>query len=154
MARRYPNLERKLGYTFRDEMLLERALTNTSHVEEHRAEGHDHNERLEWLGDAVLGLALSRLLYDRFPDLRESGLHKLRESIEGKPVLAAIAADLGLGPLLLLGNGAEQQGGRTNPKLLADAYEAIVAAIYLDSDDFARTIEVIRPLFEPHIRVP
>ncbi len=107
------------------------ALTHKSFVNEHRNEGMADNERLEFLGDAVLDLAVSHRLMERFPEAREGELSKIRAAVVDEPGLARMARTLELGPLLRLGRGEELTGGREKSSLLADAMEAVVAALYL-----------------------
>jgi ribonuclease-3 len=125
-------LERALGYRFHRIELLNQALTHKSYVHEQR-ELVQHNERLEYLGDAVLGLVISDYCYKRFTDLSEGELSKLRASLVNDGNLAGIARRLELGSYLLVGRGEELTGGRAKVSLLADTFEAVVAAIYLDS---------------------
>ncbi|MBQ9923518.1 MAG: ribonuclease III [Clostridia bacterium] len=121
----------KLGYRFREDGLLRRALTHSSlAVEQHRM-GED-NERLEYLGDAVLEHLVSRHLYDTHPEMREGALTRLRSSLVCEEALAVAARRLGLGEYLLLSRGEEQCGGRKKDSILSDAFEAVLAAIYLD----------------------
>ena len=125
-------LERALQYRFQQVELLNQALTHKSYVHEQR-EPVQHNERLEFLGDAVLGLVISDYSYGRFPDLAEGELSKLRASLVNEGNLARIARRLELGTYLLVGRGEELTGGRAKASLLADTLEAVLAAIYLDS---------------------
>ena len=125
-------LERALGYRFQRVELLNQALTHKSYVHEQR-EPAQHNERLEFLGDAVLGLVISDYCYGRFADLTEGELSKLRASLVNDGNLARIARRLELGSYLLVGRGEELTGGRAKASLLADTFEAVLAAIYLDS---------------------
>ena len=121
----------KLGYRFRDEGLLSRALTHSSlAVEQHRM-GED-NERLEYLGDAVLEHLVSRYLFDTHPEMREGALTRLRSSLVCEGALSAAARRLGLNEYLLLSRGEEQCGGRDKDSILSDAFEAVLAAVYLD----------------------
>ena len=121
----------KLGYRFRDEGLLRRALTHSSlAVEQHRM-GED-NERLEYLGDAVLEHLVSRYLFDTHPEMREGALTRLRSSLVCEGALSAAARRLGLNEYLLLSRGEEQCGGRDKDSILSDAFEAVLAAVYLD----------------------
>ncbi len=108
--------------------LLRLALTHDSYAHEH---GGESNERLEFLGDAVLDLAVADILFHRFPDRDEGELSKLRAVAVSQPVLAEVAAGLALGELLLLGRGADEGGARTRPSVLASALEAVVGAVYL-----------------------
>ena len=124
-------LAQRLGVTFHDIGLLHTALIHTSYANE--AQGRvAHNERLEFLGDAVLELASSTYLYTHFPSLPEGELTKTRASIVCSAALAKIAARLGLGEYLLLGHGEEMSGGRARTTNLEDAFEAVLGAIYLD----------------------
>ena len=123
-------LETVLGYTFRDPGLLKLALTHSSYANEHR--GLSHNERLEFLGDAVLELSASTYLYQQFPGEPEGNLSRRRAALVCEASLAACARRLALGQHLFLGKGEEKGGGREKESLLADAVEAIIGAIYLD----------------------
>lgn len=121
----------KLGYRFRNESLLRRAVTHSSWaVEQHRM-GED-NERLEYLGDAVLEHLVSRHLFDAHPEMREGALTRLRSSLVCEGALSAAARRLGLGEYVLLSRGEEQCGGRNKESILSDAFEAVLAAVYLD----------------------
>ncbi len=121
----------RLDYRFTNEALLRRALTHSSlAVEQHRM-GED-NERLEYLGDAVLEHLVSRHLYDTHPEMREGALTRLRSSLVCERALSAAARRLGLGEYLLLSRGEEQCGGRNKDSILSDAFEAVLAAVYLD----------------------
>lgn len=125
-------LEKRLGFSLGDRKVALTALTHKSYVNEHRKEGLEDNERLEFLGDAVVDLAISHRLMERFPDAREGVLSKTRATIVNEEGLYLVAQTLGLGDLLLLGRGEQLTGGREKPSLLADALEAVVAAVYLD----------------------
>lgn len=120
------------GYTFNDSLLLKEALTHRSFLNEGDGRGEKDNERLEFFGDAILGFTLSELLFQRFPSYREGELTKLRASLVDEESLAAISQRIGLGRHLRLGRGEERSGGREKKSILADAYEAFLAAIYLD----------------------
>lgn len=122
------SLEQALGYTFRSRDLRALALTHRSAS----ARSGANNEKLEFLGDAVLALAISGLLMDRFPNANEGELSKLRAALVNAAVLAIKAADLELGSLLRLGKGEEKSGGRKKGSILASAYEALLGAVYLD----------------------
>ncbi len=123
-------IEARLGYRFRDAALLRRGLTHRSSA---GGDPKRHNEQIEFLGDAVLALAMSDLLIERFPDRREGDLSKLRASLVNEAILARIATELGLGDHLLLGKGEERTGGRRKASILAGAYEAVLGAVYLDA---------------------
>lgn len=135
-----------LKYRFTDDNLLEEALTHKSYVNERRDSGRTHNERLEFLGDAVLSLIISDYLARRYPELSEGALSKLKAKLVSETPLANAARRLDLGRYLRLGRGEERSKGREKPSLLADALEAVIAAVYLDggfeaSRDF--TVDVL-----------
>ncbi len=144
VLRRLGDLEEKLGYRFRDISLLATALTHSSWANEH---GAQHNERLEFLGDAVLEVNVSLEIYERFPQEREGGMTRLRSRMVSEGKLAELATGLGLGPLLFMGRGEEAQGGRKRPALLADAMEAVLGAVYLDGGH-AEAASLIHRLYE------
>ena len=125
-------LERRIGYIFRDPGLLEHALTHTSRANEDVSGGVFDNESLEFLGDAVLGFAIADVLFRRFPDRDEGWKSKMKAALVSTASLARLAEGLDLGQHLLLGRGEEKTGGRRKQALLADGYEALIAAIYLD----------------------
>ncbi len=120
-----------LGHTFADEELFLRAVTHRSHLAEHA--GGPSNERLEFLGDAVLQLCVTDHLYEHHPDLAEGELAKIRAAVVAEAPLARFAAEFGLGEVMLLGRGEEMTGGREKPSILADALEAVLGAVYLDA---------------------
>ncbi len=134
-------LEERLGYTFHDSALLEQALTHPS-VAHEKQRYHVDNQRLEFLGDAVLQLVITEYLYAKFPKEPEGPLTKLRARLVSRDALKAQAQALDLGRHLIMGRGEEASGGRTRTSSLADAFEALIGAIYLDSD-FVRTREFI-----------
>jgi len=138
------SLTRALDYTYRNDDLLELALTHSSWSNEHHVEGH--NERIEFLGDAVLELCVSEALFRRFPAAREGDLTRLRSQLVNTGVLARMARHIGLDRRLRLGKGEEQQGGRQRDALLADAMEAVLGSIFLDGG-FAAAQTVIERLF-------
>lgn len=134
-------LEKKLGYTFRDPSLLRAALYHSSYANEHRAAGIRSNERLEFLGDAVLGFVTAEYLYAKHPDLPEGDLTRRRAALVCEESLHEVAQALDLGSCLQLGRGEEQGGGRYRPSILADATESVFAAVYLDGGmDAARNL--------------
>ena len=141
-------LEAALGYRFRDQGLLEQALTHRSQVHEDPSGGVLDNESLEFLGDAVLGFVVADLLYRECPDRDEGGKSKLKATVVSATTLAEQARVLGLGDHLRLGKGEEQSGGRTKPGLLADAVEAVIAAIYLDGGTAAARAFVERQFLD------
>jgi ribonuclease III len=146
--KRLTALQEKLHYAFRNPDLLSTALTHRSHVNENPQLGASDNERLEFLGDAVLGLCVSDLLMKKHADFDEGTLSKIRSLLVNEKPLADLAAQLGLGDCLLLGRGEDHSGGRTKESLLANALEAVIAAIYLDSS-FSKTKTIIKKLMGP-----
>lgn len=136
-------LEAVLGHRFKDRTLLLRALTHTSYL--HESDGINGNDyqRLEFLGDAVLGMLLAELLYHGHPDWDEGALSRLRSRLAGQDMLADRARTLGIGEFMLLGRGEEQSSGRTKDSILADVLESLLAALYLDGG-----LEVARSLIE------
>ncbi len=122
-------LQDRLGYTFQDVSLLQNALTHSSFANERRGQS---NERLEFLGDSILGMVTADRLYHWFPSLPEGRLSRLRAELVCEQSLHAVALDLKLGDYLRLGKGEEHSGGRTRPSILADAVEAVIAAMFLD----------------------
>jgi ribonuclease III len=142
----YAILEQKLGYSFRDPSLCESALTHKSWMNETQETGRTDNERLEFLGDAVLALVTSDLLMKRFPDQPEGELSKARAAIVNEGGLALVAEMLSLGQWIFLGRGEEQAGGRQKRSLLANTFEALLGAIYLDGG-FLSAFQVAERLF-------
>ena len=128
-------IEQRLGYSFRNRQLLSVALTHSSYAHEKRTPDVKDNERLEFLGDALLGAAIAEILYYRYPDVQEGMLSLFRQQLVCEATLSRIARSLGLGEGLRLGNGEERQGGREKRSILADATEAVIAAIYLDDGE-------------------
>jgi ribonuclease-3 len=126
------SLEARTGVSFPAARTALAALTHRSYVNEHPDDGLEDNERLEFLGDAVIDLAISHRLMERFPAAREGELSKMRAAVVDEPGLAALARAFDLGSLLRLGRGEELTGGREKPSLLADAMEAVVAVVYLE----------------------
>lgn len=125
-------LEEKLGYSFRDEALLVNALTHSSYANENREEGVPSNERLEFLGDSVLGFVTAKHLYAMSPSLPEGKMTRLRAELVCEHSLYGVAKELNLGEYLRMGHGEEKSGGRQRASILADATEAVIAAIFLD----------------------
>jgi len=120
----------RLGYDFNDLSLLTRALAHRSWCSENG--GVDSNERLEYLGDSVLGLVVSDETFRRYPDIDEGGLAKIRASVVNATVLSQVASEYGLGDAVLLGRGENRSGGREKVSILCDCFEAVIGAIYLD----------------------
>ncbi len=142
MNRDLKELEQKTGYEFKDRGLLRRAMIHSSYANEHHMEKKECNERMEFLGDAVLELACSDFLYRQYEDMPEGEMTKLRASIVCEPTLAYCAEELRLGEYLLLGKGEEITGGRSRNSIVSDAMEALIGAIYLDGG-FASAKEFI-----------
>ena len=132
MKNKLKELEQKIGYTFRDFSLLERAMMHSSFTNEKNLPKYKCNERLEFLGDAVLELVSSEFLFRESPKMPEGELTKTRASMVCEPSLALCARDIGLGGYLLLGKGEEATGGRLRDSVTSDAMEALIGAVYLD----------------------
>ncbi|MDR7315909.1 MULTISPECIES: ribonuclease III [Brevibacillus] len=128
----FAELQERIGVRFHDESVLRQAFTHSSYVNEQRGKRIQDNERLEFLGDAVLELTVSQFLYKTFPKMSEGEMTKLRAAIVCEPSLVKFAELLNFGDLVLLGKGEELTGGRQRPALLADVFEAFVGALYLD----------------------
>ncbi|NCB56374.1 MAG: ribonuclease III [Gammaproteobacteria bacterium] len=127
-------LEQKLGYLFQNKDLLVRAIT-------HRSAGSRHNERLEFLGDSILSLVIAEVLYHRFPNVSEGDMSRMRATLVREKTLAELAREFALGDYLILGPGELKSGGYRRESILADTVEALIGAIYLDSDlDGIRTL--------------
>ena len=148
------NLEKAIGYVFRNKTLLSTALIHSSFSNEHRKENIPNNERLEFLGDAALELASSRYLYERFPDEPEGVLSKRRAALVCEPSLAECARSVDLGSYLQLGKGEEKNNGRTRDSLLSDAFEAVIGAILLDGGFAAAEAFVRRFVMDKMISHP
>ncbi|WP_054957812.1 ribonuclease III [Paenibacillus dakarensis] len=146
MSGELKQLQHKLQIQFRNGMLLKQAFTHASYVNEHRFSQSQDNERLEFLGDAVLELTVSEFLYNLYPDRPEGELTKLRAAIVCEPSLVKFAERLDFGRYVLLGKGEEMTGGRTRPALLADVFESFVGALYLDQG-----LEAVRSFLSDHV---
>ncbi|MDY6973129.1 MAG: ribonuclease III [Thermodesulfobacteriota bacterium] len=147
----FKELSETLGYTVKPTDLFLRAFRHSSYVNEQADSNLEDNERLEFLGDAVLDLAISHLLMRLFQDADEGALSKYRAMVVNEAQLSQVALKLRLGDYLIMGKGEEQSRGREKASILADAIEALLGAIYLDAG-FDRTMEIIRRLFEPILR--
>lgn len=143
---KFESLDKKLGYTFKNPELLVQSVCHSSYVNEQIDSTFKDNERLEFLGDAVLDLAISHILMLRFKDAAEGDLSKFRATVVDEAGLYEVALRLGLGEYLLLGKGEEQSRGREKPSILADTTEALIGAIYLDAG-FDKAMEIIKGLF-------
>ena len=144
---------RALGHTFRDPTLLRDALTHRSFANEQPAQAPRDNERLEFLGDAVLSLTVSALLWERFPDAKEGELTRLRADLVCEASLSDLARGLHLGPALRLGKGEDRSGGRDKARLLCCAFEACIAAVYLDGG-LSAVSAVVEQLLGPRLLAP
>ena len=142
-------LEKKLNYTFKNSELLKNALTHSSYANENRAEGISSNERLEFLGDSVLGFVTAKHLYSMQPTLSEGKMTRLRAELVCEQSLHGVALDLDLGRYLRMGHGEEKNGGRTRPSILADAVEAVIAAMFLDGGIAAPESFIERMILSP-----
>jgi ribonuclease-3 len=136
-------LERRIGHRFARRELLQAALT-------HRSSGEANNERLEFLGDGLLDFLVAEILFEQFPRQPEGDLTRLRADLVRQETLHAVADELGLGPVLALGEGELKSGGRRRPSILADAFEALLAAIYLDGG-FAAARDFVRHCFSGRV---
>ena len=146
-------LGERLGIVLRDPEAIAQAFVHSSYYNENPAAAAGHNERLEFLGDAVIGLVVSRLLYDRFPDEDEGFLTARRAALVNRHALAAVALELGLDRYLLLGRGEAEAGGATRPSLLAATFEAVAGAIYI-SEGIELTSTWLRHLFGERLEGP
>lgn len=138
-------IERRLGYQFINAALRQQALT-------HRSHGVPHNERLEFLGDGLLNFVIARLLFQHFPALPEGDLSRLRAGLVNQQALSELAVSLSLGEHLRLGEGELKSGGFRRPSILADAFEALIGAVYLDGG-FAAAEKVLTELYRPLLAV-
>lgn len=154
MAHPIEELQRRMGYSFRDVRYLERALTHSSYSNETGARNHHLlcNERLEFLGDSILSIITSDYLYKTYPDYPEGDLTRMRSNTVCEEALAAYSEKLGLGAFLLLGKGEMNHGGARKPAILADAFEAILAAIYLDAGAISGGIDAASAFLLPYIK--
>jgi ribonuclease-3 len=146
VAGRLERIQAALGHEFEQTELLERALTHPSYVNEHAEDAIGHNQRLEFLGDAVLDFVVGEWVFRRFPLLSEGPMTRLRAALVRTETLAHFASIAGIGPVLRLGRGEEASGGRSRPANLCDAFEAVIGALYLDAG-----LEAVRRYLGPHI---
>lgn len=150
ITKKIEDFESMLGYPFDDRALLTKALTHKSFSNENRTLNLKDNERLEFLGDAVLDLVISELLFKLHEDVAEGELSKKRSHLVREETLSQVAVEIGLGDYLLLGKGEEQSGGRIKSSLLANAFEALLAAVYLDGG-LGKVKDLVKALFMPRI---
>ncbi|MBC1286656.1 ribonuclease III [Listeria booriae] len=139
----WEELQESVGFTFSDITLLKTAFTHSSYVNEHRKEKIEDNERLEFLGDAVLEVTVSHYLFKKFPNMAEGQMTKMRAAIVCEPSLVAFAEVVNFSRYVRLGRGEERAGGRTRPALLADVFESFIGALFLDQgmDEVVRFLE-------------
>ncbi|HDE6642179.1 TPA: ribonuclease III [Staphylococcus aureus] len=130
--KRFDTKMTELGFTYQNIDLYQQAFSHSSFINDFNMNRLDHNERLEFLGDAVLELTVSRYLFDKHPNLPEGNLTKMRATIVCEPSLVIFANKIGWNEMILLGKGEEKTGGRTRPSLISDAFEAFIGALYLD----------------------
>lgn len=144
-------LEARIGHRFRDPALLREAMTHSSYSHESRETPKPRcNERLEFLGDSVLSLVTSEYLFTRYPDAPEGDLTRMRaELVRGDTALSCFAREIGIGPCLRLGNGEEVSGGRESRKILEDAFEALMAAVYIDAGGGSAGMDAVRSYLIP-----
>ena len=148
----FEQLQSGLSITFNNKNLLYQAFTHSSYVNEHRRKLFTDNERLEFLGDAVLELSVSKFLFEKYPHMSEGELTKLRASIVCEPSLVIFANELQFGQFVLLGKGEELTGGRERPALLADVFESFVGALYLDQG-LDTVVEFLEHVVFPKVEV-
>lgn len=154
---RLDSLEKMLGVTFRNIQILKQALIHRSYLHERPGVPTPSNERLEFLGDAILGMIVTERLYECFPKWPEGELTKLRAALVRKETLDHLAVELNLGKYLFLGRGEAKSGGRAKPSNLASALEAVLGAIYLDQGMQAAcafTLRLLDPIIESHTKAP
>lgn len=144
----FTTIQATLGLTFDDLSLLKRALTHPSYLNENPSLGLEDNERLEFLGDAVLDYISATWLYHRYPEMSEGELTRLRAALVRTEMLAQFARDTGIDRCVLLGHGLEETGGRSRNSVLCDAFEALVGALCLDKG-FEAAANYVKPLFQP-----
>jgi len=144
--KQFKELQETIGIQFTTVKLLKQAFTHSSYVNEHRRKPYEDNERLEFLGDAVLELTVSKFLFLKYPMMSEGELTKLRAAIVCEPSLVAFANELQFGKFILLGKGEELTGGRERPALLADVFEAFIGALFLD-----KGIDVVVSFLEKYV---
>jgi ribonuclease-3 len=145
-------IQRIIGYYFKNPALLINALTHKSYVNEKHSQGLKDNERLEFFGDAVLGLVISDYIFHMKPSSQEGELSKIRAAIVSESSLSTIAREIGIGPQVLLGKGEEKSGGGNKNSILANAFEALIAAIYIDGG-YEKTYNVITSLLKDKIDI-
>lgn len=146
------DLERIIKYRFRNKYFLDQALTHKSYANERYRSKHKDNERLEFLGDSVLGIVISRILYDEYPNENEGFLTRCKSQLVSGATIARIAKEFGIGNFILLGKGEEASGGRKHASNLLCAMEAVIGAIYLDGG-LNPSFKFIKDVFKPQIQL-
>lgn len=146
MLKNLKELEKRIGYTFKDKKLIEIALTHSSFANEHKTKSY---ERLEFLGDSVLGFITAEFLFKNYSSLPEGKLTKTRASLVCEKSLCEFSTQIGLGEFMLLSHGEKRTGGDQRPSILADMFESVTAAIYLDSQDLMEARKFIIKFIEP-----
>lgn len=139
----FPSFEKAIGVHFKDQRLLTQAFIHRSYINENPNTGHFHNERFEFLGDAVLELSITKYLFDKYPNENEGELTSYRSALVNAVIIAEVASELGMNNFLLLSKGEQKDNGKARQYILANTYEALVGAIYLDqgydiADDFIK----------------
>ena len=155
-ARPADGLEEAIGYTFRDKQILTEALTHSSYSNEKRSKGVKVpcNERLEFLGDSVLSILVSSYLFESYKDIQEGELTKIRAAVVCEKALSRFAAKIGLGQYMHMGHGESMNNGRNRPSILADAFEALLAAMYLDAgENFDAPRAFLMPYIQEELQV-
>ena len=155
LPRSVESFEERIGYKYKDIKLLETALTHSSFANEMKPKGQhvNFNERLEFLGDSVLSIIVSDYLFRRYPELPEGDLTRIRAGVVCEKTLGKIAHSLELGKYMRLGRGEELGNGRERMSILADAFEALLASIYLDFGSKEAVVDFLMPLMKPEIRL-
>ena len=143
----FSSFETRIGYDFRNKRLLESAFTHRSYLNENRAPGREHNERLEFLGDAVLELAVTEFLFGKYPDKPEGDLTAYRAALVNTQSISDAAAKLGMNDFLLLSRGESRDTGRARQIILANAFEALIGALYMDQGYVAAKDFIAKQLF-------
>lgn len=154
--REISELEEKIGYTFRNREYIKVALTHSSYSNEMKTKGESvaFNERLEFLGDSVLSIVVSSYIFEKYKNKQEGDLTKIRAAVVCEKALSKFASEIELGEYMLLGHGEAMSGGRNRPSVTADAFEALLAAIYLDSGEkFGNVEKFLMPFVEREIEL-
>jgi len=151
--KRIAQFQKTIKYRFKKKKLLMQALTHSSYANDTKMNSLASNQRLEFLGDSLLGMTVALLIYSRRPEMSEGKMSKLRADLVCEKSLAVLAGEIKLGSYLLLAHGEEKSGGRDRPSILADAFEAVIAAIYLDGG-LKPTMQFVKKIFSSYIENP